>query len=638
MNAERSLKRSRYGLRVGAAGGAILGLLCGAGVAAAEPTVRLVPGPNPGELLLDGRLPASTDFVVEWPNPGKNRVKAQIQVWPRDYPVDVIECPASPPQAERQSFQFAMSASGSDGERVFRARIPALEVGQVFCFSIKGTAELTDAQFRDLVTKATVALRNHLVAKCKFDAMAPDDLRLAMLAAIQAALPYIGVKSPRPEIAQAAAQAAEVAFTRLSGYDRCTKSKAAWQAQEGAQRSLQNAQDRLKATIREFDGFKGQIPSSPGGPLVLVNKAPMTALALARDAGLAQALPDAITQIEKQSELSSAEDQPRFKRWIDQLRELEKTSVAARAAQDAADKAPDDEKKRNAAVAAAAKLADLRAKLVKRPPPPAGSFALFDQANNRWIGLDEFLTRPEVVQPGDALDQLEKTYGAPTAAEQPVDKLRAQIRKLAGARTDERERLEAVSLAVSKSVEAQKSLEEVGVAALGSEEVRGKLESDLGFFTAQGGAGHGATPDKMNFASVDAGVMVSAPFLGADGDVWLVPYLGLNIYFRPVDRTLDFDQLVGSPFWQRFSVTAGITLSEPSIEGRTLSPILLGRFPVAAVGYRTSNYTRLTVGAVFYTIKDASPASRDVTLSIAPSVGYSLDLDLIHMLTSNMSK
>jgi hypothetical protein len=103
-----------------------------------------------------------------------------------------------------------------------------------------------------------------------------------------------------------------------------------------------------------------------------------------------------------------------------------------------------------------------------------------------------------------------------------------------------------------------------------------------------------------------------------------------------VDRTIDLRDLTGT-FWnqvrQRVSLTIGITLSTPSIAGRTLSAPLLSHYPIAALGVRLTNYTRVTAGAVFYKIGDANPASAATSLTVAPFVGAALDVDIIHLLT-----
>jgi hypothetical protein len=151
-------------------------------------------------------------------------------------------------------------------------------------------------------------------------------------------------------------------------------------------------------------------------------------------------------------------------------------------------------------------------------------------------------------------------------------------------------------------------------------------------------AGQGATPSAANFGSVDVGAFIAFPSGGSQSatDVWLVPYLGLNIYTTPVDRTIDLGQLTGT--WldrvrQRVSLTVGVTLSAPSLAGRTLNTPFLGRYPVIALGFRTSSYSRVTAGTTIYNIADANPASAAHNLVAAPFVGAALDIDLIHLLT-----
>src|SRR5262249_55140214 len=152
----------------------------------------------------------------------------------------------------------------------------------------------------------------------------------------------------------------------------------------------------------------------------------------------------------------------------------------------------------------------------------------------------------------------------------------------------------------------------------------------------QGAAGEGTTPSAANFASVDVGALLAFPSGGTASDQWFIPYLGLNLYLTAVDRTVPLTELTGGTWMkvrQRLSLTIGMTLAQPSLTGRTVTPPFAGHFPIAAVGARLTQFTRLLGGVVFYQIDDANPASARHQLVVAPFAGASLDIDVVHLLT-----
>jgi hypothetical protein len=135
---------------------------------------------------------------------------------------------------------------------------------------------------------------------------------------------------------------------------------------------------------------------------------------------------------------------------------------------------------------------------------------------------------------------------------------------------------------------------------------------------------------------VDLGVA----FAFTDFDTWFLPYVGLNLYAVPVDRTIAPSQLTGSAahkyLWQRLSVTLGVSLSAPTTAGRTVEAPLLSRYPMAALGYRVGSYSRVVGGVVFYKLADPNPLSARRSLQGSPFVGASLDVDLVHLLTQGL--
>ncbi len=151
-------------------------------------------------------------------------------------------------------------------------------------------------------------------------------------------------------------------------------------------------------------------------------------------------------------------------------------------------------------------------------------------------------------------------------------------------------------------------------------------------FTAPATAGLGETPNKLNYASVDLGIL-AAPTGFA---VWFLPYAGLNVYLVAVDRTIGLHRLSGS--WLRralqvLSVTLGATLAAPGAPGYSVQAPFLSTYPLVGVGARVANFVRISGGALFYVLGDADGLSQRKSLNASFFFGASLDLDLVELLT-----
>ncbi|MBL8951709.1 MAG: hypothetical protein JNK82_13085 [Myxococcaceae bacterium] len=145
-------------------------------------------------------------------------------------------------------------------------------------------------------------------------------------------------------------------------------------------------------------------------------------------------------------------------------------------------------------------------------------------------------------------------------------------------------------------------------------------------------AGSGETPNKLNYASVDVGLL-AAPTGFA---VWFLPYVGLNVYAVAVDRTIGLNRLSGSMLrrvLQVLSVTLGATLAAPGGPGVVVQAPFLSTYPLVGLGARVANFVRVTGGALFYVLGDADGLSAKKTLHASFFFGASLDLDLVELLT-----
>ena len=84
-------------------------------------------------------------------------------------------------------------------------------------------------------------------------------------------------------------------------------------------------------------------------------------------------------------------------------------------------------------------------------------------------------------------------------------------------------------------------LRELALQAFAREDVRRALVVSGTRSVLTPTAGIGETPSKANFASVDVGAVFAFPGF----DTWVLPYVGLNVYSVPVDRTIAPGELTG---------------------------------------------------------------------------------------------
>lgn len=135
-----------------------------------------------------------------------------------------------------------------------------------------------------------------------------------------------------------------------------------------------------------------------------------------------------------------------------------------------------------------------------------------------------------------------------------------------------------------------------------------------------------------SYISPDVGVLIGAPIHKEVFDLWLLPYLGVNLYLTPVERRIPLSELVGATWKQRLSLTIGATLSAPADPKQTIKPLFLERYPLIALGFRMTHYSRITIGSLFCFVGDANPASKEDRLVAAPFISLSLDADLFELI------
>ncbi|MEO8256704.1 MAG: hypothetical protein ABI868_05085 [Acidobacteriota bacterium] len=117
----------------------------------------------------------------------------------------------------------------------------------------------------------------------------------------------------------------------------------------------------------------------------------------------------------------------------------------------------------------------------------------------------------------------------------------------------------------------------------------------------------------------------------------LTPYVGANIYFRPVNKDAPL-RLVDS-FGRRFAFTFGITLSsieEESVNDTALVRASRTRFDLMnmhrslllGVGFRVTQSLRLSGGALVLKEKDPNPLITTIATAAVPYIAFSLDFDV----------
>jgi hypothetical protein len=132
---------------------------------------------------------------------------------------------------------------------------------------------------------------------------------------------------------------------------------------------------------------------------------------------------------------------------------------------------------------------------------------------------------------------------------------------------------------------------------------------------------------QANYISADGGLMM-APEIDE-----LVPYIGTNIYLRPVNKDAPLRSLgtFGQTFSRRFAITLGLTTSSVAeTEGNvTLRDNLFGsQSLVLGAGLRITDMIRIGTGALVFREDDPSPLINELSVSATYYFSVSFDLDV----------
>ncbi len=144
------------------------------------------------------------------------------------------------------------------------------------------------------------------------------------------------------------------------------------------------------------------------------------------------------------------------------------------------------------------------------------------------------------------------------------------------------------------------------------------------------------TTNQQNYISLDAGLSW-APELEE-----VVPYMGTNIYFRPVNRNAPLRSL-GSfrqTFSRRFSLTLGLTLSsiaDESSAGGTQNDLFGNQSVMLGAGLRVTDAMRLGAGAIVFKEDDPSPLIAEEKLNTSYYLSFSFDIDVVNLFSKPLA-
>lgn len=152
--------------------------------------------------------------------------------------------------------------------------------------------------------------------------------------------------------------------------------------------------------------------------------------------------------------------------------------------------------------------------------------------------------------------------------------------------------------------------------------------------------GTATSADFKNFLSPELGLALAQLFgpLGVRSSPRLVPYAAVNVYLRPVERSLGLGEVV-HPFWQLVSFTLGVSLATPLVsDGVDLQPTVAGAYGLIGVGVRVLPFARLSALLFLAEAKRATGLSDQTALVAAGALALSADLDVVAFISSQLKK
>jgi hypothetical protein len=147
------------------------------------------------------------------------------------------------------------------------------------------------------------------------------------------------------------------------------------------------------------------------------------------------------------------------------------------------------------------------------------------------------------------------------------------------------------------------------------------VEIDAGTIVGTSTINQAVTPATLYF-SIDAGLLGSY-------HIGVCPYLGLNIYCRPINKNAPLRQR--GDWWHRFAFVFGVTTSTVA-DDRTPKTRdgLIGNYGlVLGCGTRLTESFRVGVGVMLFHKKNVSPLLNGMEIAVAPYLSFSFDWNIV---------
>lgn len=596
---------------------------CGGAVAAASllgaSSIALADGPPVARAVLkkdlttgkitgsfDKEIPSGQAFIVELKLNGLPRKVdgdpiGSVKVWPSEETNGCATIPATGEGID-QYHEFAMTVTGQGQDAALRAEIPALQIGQEFCFDFKVDQRPSSTTIQQIADLAARQLEAPLMAHCG-DQTTMDQIFQTEL---NNAANKVGLKGT---VRLESAGRAKVKYL-LKGMDLCVEAV-------DRETEIRTISTVLKPKLtKRHDGLITNLISlnvprgllvpmfgDDGGSTVPIGE-------LLRKNIEAPKLAAAITQLKQRGAALTGAHHA----WIQVLEDFQRelptdADKALLKAQEAVKKIP----------AVSVPELWLGGKFI--------TLADLQAAYKSGAGVPNHEPAKLYAQ----IRQMQRVYDPKTNPQ--LDPWAEVFRDLGEVEADDKAADKSLKEAQTSAGTAKKTLHERLVEAMSIEDVRHDIQEEVVSAFQTSGTGTAKTPAVANIASVDVGIAFALPSGGTERKLWALPYLGVNLYTTRVDRTIALDQLVGPWFRQRISLTLGMTLSDPTLPSRTVKPVFQSIYPVVGVGWRVSKYARVTVGGVFYQLADKNPASTASSLQFAPFLSGSLDADVMYFIS-----
>jgi hypothetical protein len=187
-----------------------------------------------------------------------------------------------------------------------------------------------------------------------------------------------------------------------------------------------------------------------------------------------------------------------------------------------------------------------------------------------------------------------------------------------------------ITRARETAVSLQKAIRSAQVGVAERRRALEKLASDIGDdahaeVLVLGSTSGVAATERRVYISADLGALY------ATGIGSVLPYVGVNVYFRPINKKVPLRQEGG--LMRRLSLTAGVTIkgvADKDAAGRvqTRDDLFAGRVLLIGAGLRVTNSIRIGAGGVLFMKQSTNPLQDSLSLALAPYGSASIDINV----------